>query len=253
MSSNVTLRPSATTRPQAGGYVPKDLFEKRFLCVVPVQLARTEAHIHQFGTPTTGIPHYDNQIKNEWGERWIPICASEDSGITSMLDLMRRGVPIRLKQRDIYAKVIYEIIENHLLTWKEYLERASLNVRQKAPFQDLIDLDRLAEVVYKHVEHRFTEEVRDSLLANSMSKILSVDSLLTDDSVKKEKQPVTKPRTKKVGRASLEMAPLKEKPSNVEIVQPGDNDHAEEPARPQRESLAAAFMERARTPAPKWK
>jgi hypothetical protein len=113
------------------------------------------------GMPTCGDPIYDKGTANELVTRMLTI--------NQIAEFYKNGVTVEVvKYSD--TKVIYELIVDHLSSWKQKM--ATSFHTKNAPLEDLILLDKLASVVYKFAQPQFTTEVVDSLIARRMSSAL---------------------------------------------------------------------------------
>lgn len=140
------------------------LFHKKFRCRVSNIKTMSMDYVKTFGMPTVGDPVHDTQMANELVDRML--------SINQMLEYHREGVDILVcKYSD--TKEIYERISDHLSAWKRTLE-TSYSTRG-APIEDLIELDKFANVVYKHAKFQFTQEYVDSILARSMGNHMRVN------------------------------------------------------------------------------
>lgn len=136
------------------------IWDERFLVRVPYIDTCSDEYIKIFGTPSSGDAAVDKYTINELAT----ICIS----INEMLDYHKRGVTIRVVQyTDI--KLIYDIISAHLTRWANNLKHG-LNIGG-APLEDLIDLDRFANVIYQHAKYHFTEETVGSILSQNMNRL----------------------------------------------------------------------------------
>jgi hypothetical protein len=108
------------------------------------------------------------------------------------------------------TKEIYERISDHLNLWKQKLEN-SFHVKD-APIDDLLLLDKFANVVYKYAAPQFTTEMVDSLIARRMSSAM------------------------KFNRQNI-LSPLKNK-----VINPIDGTTTEESKIPERVSMSDSFL-----------
>lgn len=152
-------------------YVPEHLrdtawyiFNKKYLCRVSNIQTRSIDHIALFGSPTCGDPARDRDMADQLIDRMLTI--------NEMVEFFKQGITIRVANvRE--TKSIYEHITDHLNYWKRHLEE-SWHTRG-APIDDLILLDRFANVVYRHAVYQFTTEIVESLLARRMSSVMTVN------------------------------------------------------------------------------
>lgn len=137
------------------------LWNKKFRCKVSNIQTLSVEYIEHFGMPAVGDPIYDTQTANELVDRML--------SINQMVEYHQKGVNIYVNRYED-TKEIYELISNHLNAWKQQLENG-FNIRG-APVEDLLMLDKFANVVYKHAKYQFTTEMVDSIMARRMSSTL---------------------------------------------------------------------------------
>jgi hypothetical protein len=162
------LKPrNPVTVPRASDWVPPEerdtgwwLFNQLFHCRVQRIQTVSIDEMKDYGTPTSGDPEFDAQMRNERIDRMLTI--------KQMMEYWDQGVTVGVvSEKD--TKSIYELITNHLLAWKRHLE-VEINVRG-APLDDLIKLDAFANIVYKHARFHFTKEYVDSILGRKIEAI----------------------------------------------------------------------------------
>lgn len=148
------------------GYLPEEqrntayyLFSRveRYHCRLRGMDTRSVEHIRFFGTPTSGDPDYDREMRNEIVDRFLTIA--------EMACYFRDGITVRVKHR-ADTKKIYERITDHLIAWRDAL--SSLNHPQ-APIEDLLTLDEFAHKVYEHAKWHFKDPYTTSLLERAMN------------------------------------------------------------------------------------
>jgi len=151
-------------------WIPEDqrdtawyLWHKLFMCRVSNIQSMSIEYIQSFGMPSSGIPELDNETANELVIRML--------SVNQMIEFFKNGITVHVvNYKD--TKEIYERISDHLNAWKQNLS-TSFNIRN-APLEDLVLLDRFANVVYKHAVYQFTTDVVDSIIARRMSSTMRV-------------------------------------------------------------------------------
>lgn len=153
------------TVPRASSWVPVEkrdtawwIFNQLFQCRAQrIQLMSMD-EMKEYGTPTSGLPEYDAQMRNERVDVMLTIA--------KMVEYWDQGITIGIaNEKD--TKQIYELIANHLEAWKHRL-MTELNNRG-APLDDLVKLDKFASVVYRHAKFHFPKDFVDSVLARQVS------------------------------------------------------------------------------------
>lgn len=132
-------------------------------------------YLRLFGMPTVGDPTIDATMHNQLCHRYVTI--------NQMVEYFKKGIAVRVVNH-ADTKRIYELITNYLLAWKENLQ-TGINIGD-APIDDLILLDRFANVVYQHAVQHFTPEFLNSRLMqqlNGEGKWKSRDSLVKPKAV----------------------------------------------------------------------
>jgi len=76
-----------------------------------------------------------------------------------MVELFREGVPVYVVSRED-VKRIYTMIDDHLRFWQERL-RTGVNIGT-APYDDLILMDRFAQVIHNNIAYDLKPEEIDS-------------------------------------------------------------------------------------------
>lgn len=136
----------------------KSLWEFKFLCRIPDLQSRSIEHIKFFGVPSTGDPNIDKDLSQQWITTYITI--------DDMVEYYKKGVPVKVvNQPDV--KKIYDYISAHLNAWKNQIS-FGLNIGD-APIEDLVDMDRFANIVYEHAKYHFQESTAGSIMANTLS------------------------------------------------------------------------------------
>jgi hypothetical protein len=159
------LKPSQPVMvPRASDWVPPEkrdtawwLFKEKFHCRVQRIQTISIEEMKEYGTPTSGDPNFDAQMRNERQDRML--------SVVQMIEYWENGITVGVVN-EVDTKRIYEYVVNHLTAWKHRIEY-ELNVRG-APLDELIKLDKFANVVYKHARYHFTQDYVDSLLARKV-------------------------------------------------------------------------------------
>jgi hypothetical protein len=150
--------------PRASDWVPPEqrdtawwIFKELFHCRVQRIQTISIEEMKEYGTPTSGDPNFDAQMRNERQDRMLTI--------VQMVEYWENGITVGVAaEKD--TKRIYEYIAAHLSAWRYKLD-VELNTRG-APLDELMKLDKFATVVYKHARYHFTQEYVDSLLARKL-------------------------------------------------------------------------------------
>lgn len=145
-------------------YVPENqrdtawyLFNKLFMCRVPLLQSMSPDYIRHFGIPISGDPVRDRAFTSEMHTSMIPI--------SKMVEYFKNGVTVRVAKHED-TKAIYQIISNHLVAWKRELE-VGLNNRN-APLEELVLLDKFASAVYPHAIQHMTDDFMTGVVADRM-------------------------------------------------------------------------------------
>jgi hypothetical protein len=134
------------------------IFKELFHCRVQrIQTVSIE-EMKEYGTPTSGDPTFDAQMRHERVDRMLTIA--------QMVEYWEAGVTVGVVEEK-NTKKIYELIANHLTAWRHKLDN-ELNNRG-APLDELMKLDKFANVVYSHARFHFTQEYVDSLLHRKLA------------------------------------------------------------------------------------
>lgn len=133
--------------------VRKLLTDHYFKVKIPYVRTRSEQDIRSWGVPVSGIKSIDNNIHNSLTETFLPIY--------KLLEFFKQHVPIRVV---IYSdtKIMYDYITRFIVYWKNKLE-TSLSVGL-VPVDELIELDRFANVVYDQAKYQFTTDIANGYL-----------------------------------------------------------------------------------------
>lgn len=122
------------------------IFKKLFRICVPYLASLSDEEVDMFGTHHLNDAEYDTYQRNQDTYRYATI--------NDMIELMRRGCPIKITNyKD--SETIYECIIKHLEMWKnrDTGDFISLNLnRRPPPLEDLEDLDRLASMIFPYAK-----------------------------------------------------------------------------------------------------
>lgn len=123
------------------------LFEALYMVRMPEMYLRTEDDVRARGTPTTGDLEVDMALQNSMVRAYRTI--------NQIFELWKLGVDIAVINYDDTRK-IYEAIQKHLLTWREYIHKEfQLHL---CPLAELIELDKFANTVYDKARYVFSDE-----------------------------------------------------------------------------------------------
>ncbi len=100
------------------------------------------------GVPTTGDEDVDNVMLNQMTRTY--------KTINELFELWRLGADIEVINYDD-TKKMYDAIQAHLRAWLSYLTKGVY--LSTCPFEDLLELDQFASVVYDKSKYVFTREV----------------------------------------------------------------------------------------------
>jgi hypothetical protein len=140
------------------------LFKQPFMCRVSNIQSMSIEYIQKFGMPSSGYANHDKETANELVIRMLTI--------SQMVEYYKNGVTVAVVNH-IDTKEIYERISDHLNAWKQNIE-VSFHTRD-APVEDLMLLDKFANVVYAHAVYQFTTEIVDSLLSRRLTTVLKTN------------------------------------------------------------------------------
>lgn len=146
-----------------GTWVPKEkrdtryyIFKQLFLVRVNDLARRNIEHVEAHGLRVTGNRDYDRNVKQELCMCYLPI--------SDMAVYHEQGVNIYLaKPAD--AKVIYELVHEHLNNWVQYLND-QIGVGD-APVEDLLILDNFANTVYPAAARFFKDGKIDDVFTKA--------------------------------------------------------------------------------------
>jgi len=142
-----------------------NLWDYYFKIRVPYLQSRSMDYIKRYGVNITGIAEIDKDINNQLLTTMAPI--------STMLDYFKEGVTVRVvKASD--TELIYKYISEHIHAWKMRLERG-INIGD-APIDDLILMDKFANVVYEHAKYQLTPDILDSLMARQMNEVQRINA-----------------------------------------------------------------------------
>lgn len=128
------------------------IWEDLYFISLPEMYLRTEEDIRSRGTMTTGDSNLDNALQKQYAQAYRTI--------DQMFELYRQGVAIYVVKYEDTEK-IYNAIQNHLTSWFNYLCNG-LNL-YGAPFEDLLELDKFASIVYDKAKFVFDSDAINTL------------------------------------------------------------------------------------------
>lgn len=141
-------------------YIPKNqrdtryyLWYETYLCQVPLINIMSDEEVSMFGMPRSGDAVMDKTVGNELRTLQIPI--------VTMAEYYGEGARIAVVNYNDTEK-IYKRITDHLQVWKNRISRC-LNLGE-VPFDDLLLLDRFANVIYDKAKYAFTSEYISSVV-----------------------------------------------------------------------------------------
>src|SRR5574343_2048969 len=109
------------------------LWEYYYKARIPTLASRSIQDIREKGTPISGVPEIDKDLKNQWTTTYLTI--------RQMVEYFQEGISVKVVDiKD--TKAIYEAISEHIHAWRERLERG-INIGD-APIDDLIAMDQFA-------------------------------------------------------------------------------------------------------------
>lgn len=131
---------------------------------VPYIQSRHMDDIRNHGVRISGIQEVDKDIVNQWFTTMLPV--------STMVEYFKEGVPIKIcSSKDV--KEIYDSISQHIHAWKTRLERG-INIGD-APIDDLIALDKFANVIYEHAKYQFTQDTVDSIMIRHLTDVQKIN------------------------------------------------------------------------------
>jgi len=145
------------------------IWYKRYKCRVKYIESLGIDKLREQGMPTIFDSGYDQVVANELVTRMLTI--------NEMVEYYKNNVVIYVVNYND-TKVIYDEIMAHLNAWKHYLD-TNLMADADAPIEDLILLDKFANIVYKHATYLFTDDYLNSDFIKLLRGVTLVD--LSDD------------------------------------------------------------------------
>lgn len=155
-----------------------NIWYKRYKCRMHLLESKTIEELQAYGMPTVFDPECDQVITNQLVIRMLTI--------NEMVEFYKRNVNIYVVKYDD-TKLIYEDIMAHLRAWKHYMDTALMS-EGDAPIDDLIILDKFANIVYKHATYLFTDDYLETDIVKQLR------GLSVADLSKKEEKTETKER-----------------------------------------------------------
>lgn len=152
-----------TTLPPKPHDTREGIFNQLFKCRIRDIDTMSTDYMREFGVPYSGDLETDMAILKAPVQRYFTI--------NEMVEFFRKGIPFNVIRYEDTA-IIYEKISDHLNAWRKEIE-FSYDARH-APLQDLIDLDKLASVVYDKARFVFDHEFVES------RNLRGIDSLFSD-------------------------------------------------------------------------
>lgn len=140
----------------------KDIWENLYLVSIPELYLYDEETIRNRGIPTTG----DATLDKEMYGRYVTVYKT----INKIFELFRSGVSVKVVNYDDTEK-IYNAIQRHLVAWVNFIQNGLY--LHNAPFEDLLELDRFASVVYDKAKFVFKEE--NLKIINGAANNLGID------------------------------------------------------------------------------
>lgn len=139
------------------------IWEYLYKVRIPTLQSRTIEDIRKYGVRMSGIAAIDRDTDKDMMTTMLSVAV--------MANYYKEGVPIRVcSQKDV--KEIYDSISAHIHAWKSRLERG-INIGD-APIDDLILLDKFANVIYEHAKYQFTEETVSSFLIQGLNVVQGI-------------------------------------------------------------------------------
>lgn len=120
----------------------------------------SDEYLDEHGILYLNDKEYDDRIQNQWITKYLTI--------NDMVELQKRGVDIVVLNIDD-TKKIYDIICDHLNAWKDVLT-TGLNT-YKVPYDDLIELDKLASRIYPYAKNLELTNFVDSVLKRTAAEV----------------------------------------------------------------------------------
>jgi hypothetical protein len=152
-----------------GTWVPKAqqnctwrIFNKVYKCRHSVFHARSVEDIEFFGTPSSGDSEFDKTMLNE--TRLFYKTPAQ------MIDLFKKDVPVGLFNTSD-ATEIYTDISDHLRNWYDAFSRSPNIKPDNEIIDDLMLMDRFANVIYPHATPFFKTDFVESTLVRRMTEM----------------------------------------------------------------------------------
>ena len=142
-----------------------NIWYKKYKCRLRLIETKSIDELREFGMPTVFDKDYDSTTANEMVIRMLTI--------NEMVEYYKKNVTIYVVNYND-TKLIYEDIMLHLRAWKEYLD-TTLMSSGDAPVEDLILLDKFANIVYKHAVYLFTDDYIKSSLITRMTSVIGLN------------------------------------------------------------------------------
>ena len=142
-----------------------NIWYKKYKCRLRLIETRSIDELREYGMPTVFDKEYDNATANELVIRMLTV--------NEMVEYYKKNVSIFVVNYDD-TKLIYDDIMTHLKAWKHYLD-TTLMSSGDAPVEDLILLDKFANIVYKHAVHLFSDDYITSSLFKRMQGVLGIN------------------------------------------------------------------------------
>lgn len=137
------------------------IFHHEFDAAVPHMFVYTEEFMRNSGMAMSD-PIYDQRLPNQLiGGRFT---------IAQMAELLDEGATIRL-ERPEDAKVIYDIISEHLESWSNTMNNNSQFGSKTAPVEDLMKLSALADNLYGYAKRFFVVDRPRGSLSRRLDQI----------------------------------------------------------------------------------
>lgn len=148
------------------------LWDRLFMVKVPQLQATSIEYLKQYGTYITGDKLIDKYNTNAYMTTYL--------SIEQMVTLFQNNVSIKVVQYED-TKKIYDIIHEHLSVWADHLKHG-LNIGD-APIEDLIEMDKFAEVIYPYAKNIANHQEIKSLLHNRVQNRFkfSTNNILQQD------------------------------------------------------------------------
>lgn len=120
----------------------KAIWDDVYECSFHYSTSRTVEQIKKYGTPTTGDPDIDKEMLDVMVTRYITI--------DDMVERLRNNLNFNVVNQSDTVK-IYDAIQAHLEAW--HFEIVNYHGHDYAPKEDLVLMDRLANMVHFYSKH----------------------------------------------------------------------------------------------------